>query len=138
MLYFLVLFFFPFSFFFFLFLPCTGSAHVCLLYLSIIIFLEDGRRVSYAATEAIQRLGYSTIKPEQLQVVSSIVSGCFRCFADRLRQEPVLCVLADSVWPGVAGREDIDSLCSRSFDGYYERSGKCRKPPRVLAAVSEA
>ena len=31
--------------------------------------------VLYAATEAIQRLGYSTMKPEQLQVVSGIVSG---------------------------------------------------------------
>ena len=29
----------------------------------------------YAATEAIQRLGYSTMKSEQLQVVSGIVSG---------------------------------------------------------------
>ena len=29
----------------------------------------------YAATEAFQRLGYSTMKPEQLQVVSGIVSG---------------------------------------------------------------
>ena len=33
------------------------------------------QRVLYAATEAIQRLGYSTMKPEQLQVVSGIVSG---------------------------------------------------------------
>ena len=32
------------------------------------------QRVLYAATEAIQRLGYSTIKPEQLQVVFGIVS----------------------------------------------------------------
>ena len=32
------------------------------------------QRVLYAATEAIQRLGYSTMKPEQLQVVSGIVS----------------------------------------------------------------
>ena len=32
-------------------------------------------RVLYAATEAIQRLGYSTMKPEQLQVMSGIVSG---------------------------------------------------------------
>ena len=31
--------------------------------------------MSYAATEAIQRLGYSTVQPEQLQVVSGIVSG---------------------------------------------------------------
>ena len=44
--------------------------------------------------------------------------GCFRCFANRLRQEPVLRVPADSVQPGVAGRRDIDSLCCRSFDGY--------------------
>ena len=33
------------------------------------------QRVLYAATEAIQRLGYSTMKPEQLQVASGIVSG---------------------------------------------------------------
>ena len=33
------------------------------------------QRVLYAATEAIQRLDFSTIKPEQLQVVSGIVSG---------------------------------------------------------------
>ena len=33
------------------------------------------QRVSYAVTEAIQRLGYSTMKPEQLQVVSGIISG---------------------------------------------------------------
>ena len=33
------------------------------------------QRVLYAATEAIQCLGYSTMKPEQLQVVSGIVSG---------------------------------------------------------------
>ena len=33
------------------------------------------QRVLYALTEAIQRLGYSTMKPEQLQVVSGIVSG---------------------------------------------------------------
>ena len=32
------------------------------------------KRVLYAVTEAIQRLGYSTMKPEQLQVVSGIVS----------------------------------------------------------------
>ena len=36
---------------------------------------ELDQRVLYAATEAIQRLGYSTMKPEQLQVVSGIVSG---------------------------------------------------------------
>ena len=35
--------------------------------------------------------------------------GCFRCFANRLRQEPVLRVPADSVQPGVAGRRDIDT-----------------------------
>ena len=64
--------------------------------------------------------------------------GCFRCFADWLQQEPVLRVPADSVRSGVAGRRDIDSLCCRSFDGYYERSGKCREPLRVLAATSEA
>ena len=29
----------------------------------------------YAATEAIQRLGYSILKPEQQRVVSGIVSG---------------------------------------------------------------
>ena len=29
----------------------------------------------YAVTEAIQRLGYSTMKSEQLQVVSGVVSG---------------------------------------------------------------
>ena len=33
------------------------------------------QRVLYAVTEAIQRLGYSTMKPEQLQVVSVMVSG---------------------------------------------------------------
>ena len=33
------------------------------------------QRVLYAATEAIQCLGYSTMKPEQLQVMSGIVSG---------------------------------------------------------------
>ena len=33
------------------------------------------QRVLYAVTEAIQRLGYSTMKPEQLQVVSGIDSG---------------------------------------------------------------
>ena len=33
------------------------------------------QRVLYAAMDAIQRLGYSTMKPEQLQVVSGIVSG---------------------------------------------------------------
>ena len=32
-------------------------------------------RVLYAATEVIQRLGYSTMKPGQLQVVSGIISG---------------------------------------------------------------
>ena len=32
------------------------------------------QRVLYAATEAIQCLGYSTMKPEQLRVVSGIVS----------------------------------------------------------------
>ena len=36
---------------------------------------ELDQRVLYAATEAIQHLGYSTMKPEQLQVVSGIVSG---------------------------------------------------------------
>ena len=34
---------------------------------------ELDQRVLYAATEAIQRLGYSTMKSEQLQVVSGIV-----------------------------------------------------------------
>ena len=29
----------------------------------------------YAATEAVQRLGYAAMKPEQLQVVSGIISG---------------------------------------------------------------
>ena len=33
------------------------------------------QRVLYAAMDAIQLLGYSTMKPEQLQVVSGIVSG---------------------------------------------------------------
>ena len=33
------------------------------------------QRVLYAATEAIQCIGYSTMKSEQLQVVSGIVSG---------------------------------------------------------------
>ena len=33
------------------------------------------QRVLYAATEVIQRLGYSTMKPEQLHVVSGIVSA---------------------------------------------------------------
>ena len=33
------------------------------------------QRVLYAATEAVMRLGYSTMKPEQLQVLSGIVSG---------------------------------------------------------------
>ena len=46
--------------------------------------------------------------------------GYFHCFADRLRQEPVLHVPVDSVQPGVAGRRDFDSFCCRSFDGYYE------------------
>ena len=32
------------------------------------------QRVLYTVTEAIQCLGYSTMKPEQLQVVSGIVS----------------------------------------------------------------
>ena len=63
---------------------------------------------------------------------------CFRCFADRLRQEPVLRVPTDSVRPGVAGQRDIDSLCCRSFDGYYERLDKCREPSHVLAATNEA
>ena len=36
---------------------------------------ELDQRVLYAATEDIQRLGYSTMKPEQLQVVSGIVSS---------------------------------------------------------------
>ena len=40
--------------------------------------------------------------------------------------------------PGVAGQRDIDHLCCRSFDGYYERSGKCREPSRMLVATSEA
>ena len=98
------------------------------------------QRVLYAATEAIQRLGYSTMKPEQLQghVWHRFCEGCFRRFADQLQQEPVLHVSYDSVRPGVGGRRDIDSLCYRSFDGYYERSGKCREPSHVLAATSEA
>ena len=62
---------------------------------------------------------------------------CFRRFTDWLRQEPVLRVPADSVQPGVAGRRDIDSPCCRSFDGYYERSGKCHKPSCVLVATRE-
>ena len=33
------------------------------------------QRLLYAAMDATQRLGYSTMKPEQLQVVSGIVSG---------------------------------------------------------------
>ena len=35
---------------------------------------ERGPESVYAATEAIQHLGYSTMKPEQLQVMSGIVS----------------------------------------------------------------
>ena len=78
--------------------------------------------------------------PEQLQTVSGIVSvkDVFTVLPTGFRQEPVLRVPADSVWPGVAGRRDIDSLCCRSFDGYYESSGKCREPSHVLAATSEA
>ena len=64
--------------------------------------------------------------------------GCFRCFAGQLWQEPVLRVPTDSVWPGVAGRRDIDSFCCRFFGDYYERSGKCCEPSHVLAATSEA
>ena len=98
------------------------------------------QRVLYAATEAIQRLGYSTMMPEQLQVVSGIVSGrdVFAVLPTDFRQEPVLHMPADSVRPGVAGRRDIDSSCCRSFDGYYERSGKCHEASRVLAATSKA
>ena len=33
------------------------------------------QRVFYPAMEAVQHLGYSTTKPEQLQVLSGIVSG---------------------------------------------------------------
>ena len=101
---------------------------------------ELDQRVLYAATGAIQRLGYSTMKPEQLQVMSGIVSGrdAFAVLLTDFKQEPVLRVPADSVRPGVAGRRDINSLCCRSFDGYYERSGKCREPSHVLAATSEA
>ena len=101
---------------------------------------ELDQRVLYSVTEAIQCLGYSTMKPEQLQVVSGIVSGrdVFAVLPTSFRQESVLRVPADSVRPGVAGRRDIDSLCCRSFDGYYERSGKCREPSHVLAATSEA
>ena len=36
---------------------------------------ELDQRVLYAATESIQRFGYSTMKPEQFQVMSGIVSG---------------------------------------------------------------
>ena len=32
-------------------------------------------RVNKTATEAVQRLGYDVLKPEQLQVVSGIISG---------------------------------------------------------------
>ena len=39
----------------------------------------------YAATEAIQHLGYSAMKAQQLQVM-----GCIHGFADWLWQEPVL------------------------------------------------
>ena len=31
----------------------------------------------YGATEAVMRLNYSTMKPEQLQVLSGIVSGSY-------------------------------------------------------------
>ena len=76
-------------------------------------------RVLYAATEAIQSLGYSTMKPEQLQVMSGIVSvrDVFAVLPTGF-SKPVLRVPADSVRPGVAGQRDIDSLCCRSFDGY--------------------
>ena len=49
-----------------------------------------------AATVAVQRLGYAAMKPEQLQVVSGIVSGrdVFAVFAHWLWEESVFCVPA--------------------------------------------
>ena len=47
----------------------------------------------------------------------------------------MLRVPTDSVRPGIAGRRNIDSPYCRSLDGYYERSGKCREPSRVLEAT---
>ena len=97
------------------------------------------QRVLYAVTEAIQRLGYSTMKPEQLQVVSGIVSGrdvfavlptgfgkslCYTCpptvFGLVLPVEGTSIVLA--VAPLTAIMKDQVSVASR----------------RVLAATSEA
>ena len=83
-------------------------------------------------------LFYHEARAVSCRVWHRFCEGCFRRFTDRLRHEPVLRVSADSVRPGVAGRRDIYSHCCRSFDGYYERSGKCRKPTHVPAATSEA
>ena len=54
------------------------------------------QRVFYAVTEAIQRLGYSTMKPEQLQVVSLLTIFFHRgttCLNAWDAQIPPLCWL---------------------------------------------
>ena len=48
--------------------------YLSLAYLQMAADPSMDQRVLYVATEAIQRLGYYTMKPEQLQVVSGIVS----------------------------------------------------------------
>ena len=83
-------------------------------------------RVFYGETEAVQRLGYAAMKPEQLQAVSVIISGrdvfsvlltgfgkslCFACL-------PTMFDLSIVDW------RTINCPCCRSLADYYERSGK--------------
>ena len=99
------------------------------------------QRVSYAAMEAIQRLGYSTMKPEQLQVMSGIVSGrdafavlltgfgkslCYAC-------QPTVFGL---VLP-VEGTSIVFAVAPLTAI-MKDQVRRCREPWRVLAATSEA
>ena len=88
------------------------------------------QRVLYAVTEAIQRLGYSTMKPEQLQVVSGIVSGrdvfavlltgfgkslCYTCpatvFGLVLPVEGTSIVFAVTFFGVIQGKSQFERVC---------------------------
>ena len=99
---------------------------------------ELDQRVFYAVMEAIQRLGYSTMKPEQFQVVSGIISGrdVFAVSPTGFRQEPVCLPTVFSLVLPVEGTFIVFAVAP--LTAIMKDQVKCHEPLHILVATSEA